>query len=89
VLVPEQWRDAFQLEGAPASGENTTIGKMFRDMYYNRLLPDDDTWQPVKPLGNGSYGAASLFKRVGENGQDDDVSHDNYTCFQNANSSSM
>lgn len=44
-------------------------------MYENKLeLPDEERWSPVKPLGNGSYGAAALFKHENLLGSADDVS---------------
>jgi hypothetical protein len=44
-------------------------------VFQNKLeIPDEDRWQPGKPLGHGSYGAAAMLKHVNGNGKDDDVS---------------
>lgn len=75
LSTPQKWRDAF-LIGQYNDKNKPIIGQLFQKMFHDKLdIPDDEKWQPVKPLGNGSYGAAALFKHENEQGQVDDVSY--------------
>lgn len=78
------WRHAFTINGPNdpyPSKKRAPIGEMFRGMFdYTFDLPDEDRWTPVKPLGNGSYGAAALLQHVDEAGKVDDVSYKLSTC---------
>lgn len=73
---PQNWKNAFQIgQNAKFSGK-PIIGQMFTGIYINDLtLPDEPTWYPVRPIGNGSYGAAALFMREDELGNAEDVSY--------------
>lgn len=69
------WKTAFAIGGEGDWSGKPLIGQMFRAMWsYKVNLPDEENWQPVRPLGNGSYGAASLFRHVDGSGNTDDVS---------------
>jgi hypothetical protein len=57
------------------SAGKAIIGEMFSDMFIGKInLPDEWRWVPVKPLGNGSYGAAALFKHLNWADNTDDAS---------------
>jgi hypothetical protein len=59
------------------------IGLMFTGMFQNEIGVEDedkDKWQPMKPLGNGSFGAAGLFKRTNEAGEADDYVVAKHAC---------
>lgn len=73
--APDQnWKNAFQIGQHAKSSDKPLIGQMFAGMYDNNLtLPDESSWHPVRPMGNGSYGAAALFKREDELGNTEDV----------------
>jgi serine/threonine protein kinase len=48
------------------------IGLMFVRMFQNDLGDPAQHWMPVRPLGNGSYGAVGLFQRTDSAGEVDD-----------------
>lgn len=74
--TPKNWENAFAIGQPGGSTGKLIIGQMFKMMYENALdLPDEANWIPVKPLGNGSFGAAALFKHEDGNGGTDDVSY--------------
>jgi hypothetical protein len=57
----------FKKIAAATNSDNACIRQMFQAMFQNKLeIPDEDRWQPGKPLGHGSYGAAAMFKHVNE-----------------------
>jgi hypothetical protein len=78
------WKNAFQIGQQAKSSGKPLIGQMFTGMYDNNLtLPAESSWHPVRPIGNGSYGAAALFRREDELGNTEDVSYGSelyWTC---------
>ena len=83
-ILKQVWWRAMAL-GSPADPycdlTKIEIGIMFTGMFQNEIgVQDEDKWQPVKPLGNGSFGAAGLFKRIDDVGEADDYVVAKHAC---------